>query len=131
MPYAFTGGGAWVADTAADLGVSSIQLSSAGLALKANAGSYAYSVGNLGTTSTGYTVSVSGTGQLTLNPGIYIIKGGGFSVSGGARVTGNGVLIYNAGSNFPGTGGTFGQVVLSGNGNISLTPMTTGTASLA
>ena len=82
-------------------------------------------------------ITVSGNGKLTMNPGIYAIAGGGFNVSGNgsvsvgtvtSNVTGTGVMIYNAGSNFLTTGGTtFGTVTLSGNGTISLTPATTGT----
>jgi hypothetical protein len=71
-------------------------------------------------------INVSGNAKLTMNPGVYVITGGGFNVSGNAGVTGSGIMIYNAGSNFPGTGGTFGSVNLSGNGNVALTPMTTG-----
>jgi streptogramin lyase len=72
-------------------------------------------------------ITVSGNGKLTLNPGIYVITGGGFSVTGNGTVSGSGVFLYNAGSNYPSAGGTFGGVNLSGNGNISLSPMTTGT----
>ncbi|HEX5271087.1 MAG TPA: hypothetical protein VFW33_11390, partial [Gemmataceae bacterium] len=74
-----------------------------------------------------------------LNPGIYVIAGGGFSVTGNGSVgvsatakpspdTGAGVLIYNAGTGYPttGKGGTFGAVNLSGNGTISLTAPTLG-----
>src|SRR5262249_35095788 len=71
-------------------------------------------------------ISGSGNARLTMNPGVYIIKGGGFTVTGNASVSGAGVMIYNAGSNFPAAGGSFGGVTLSGNGNISLTPDTTG-----
>jgi subtilase family serine protease len=35
-------------------------------------------------------------------------------------------LIYNAGSNYPNSGGKFGSITLSGNGTISLTPAATG-----
>ena len=63
---------------------------------------------------------------LTMQPGIYILKGGGLQVSGAARVNGNGVFIYNAGSNFPSTGGTFGPISLTGSGILDLTPQTTG-----
>ena len=58
--------------------------------------------------------------------GIYIIEGGGFSVSGNASVTGSGVMIVNAGSNYPGTGGTYGSITLGGNGTYSLSPLTSG-----
>jgi Bacterial Ig-like domain (group 3)/PKD domain len=71
-------------------------------------------------------INVSGNAHLTLNPGVYVIQGGGFTVSGNASVAGNGVLIYNAGSNFPSAGGNFGGITLSGNGTITLTPPTTG-----
>ena len=36
-------------------------------------------------------------------------------------------MIYNAGSNFPSAGGSFGGLTLAGNGIISLTPMDSGT----
>jgi hypothetical protein len=72
-------------------------------------------------------ISVSGNANLTLEPGVYVIAGGGFSVTGNANVSGSGVMIYNAGSNYPNTGGSFGVINLSGNGRISLTPISTGT----
>ena len=62
-----------------------------------------------------------------MNSGLYIIEGGGFSVSGNASVTGSGVTIFNAGSKYPTTGGTYGSISLSGNGNVTLSPPTTGT----
>jgi hypothetical protein len=65
-------------------------------------------------------ISVSGNASLTLNPGIYVIAGGGFSVSGKATVSGNGVLICNAGSNYPSAGGTFGSITFGGNANVNL-----------
>ncbi len=71
-------------------------------------------------------ISVSRSGRLTLNPGIYVIAGGGLSVTGSASVSGSGVLIYNAGSNYLGSGNSFGVVNLSGGGSISLTPPTSG-----
>ncbi len=72
-------------------------------------------------------ISVSGNASLTLGGGTYIIEGGGLSVSGNARISGTGVLIVNAGSKYPSSGGTYGSISLSGNGSYSLTPMTTGT----
>jgi Flp pilus assembly protein TadG len=41
-------------------------------------------------------ISISDFASVTLLPGIYYMQGGGFSVTGAASVTGNGVLIYNA-----------------------------------
>jgi hypothetical protein len=72
-------------------------------------------------------ISVSGNGtSLVLNPGVYIIKGGGFSVSNSATVSGSGVTIYNAGSNFPSAGGTFGGISLGSSGTISISAPTSG-----
>jgi hypothetical protein len=71
-------------------------------------------------------INVSGSAHLTLNPGVYVIQGGGLTVSGSASITGNGVSIYNAGSNFPSAGGNFGGITLSGSGTVSLSPPTTG-----
>jgi hypothetical protein len=73
-------------------------------------------------------ILASGKGTvLTLSPGVYVIKGGGLSISNSASIVGTGVVIYNAGSNFPNPGGTFGAVSLSGSGSISLTAATSGT----
>ena len=72
-------------------------------------------------------IKVSGSGRLSLNPGIYIIEGGGLTVTGNASIAGSGVTIYNAGSNYPNSGGSFGGITLSGNGTFSLSAPTTGT----
>jgi hypothetical protein len=49
---------------------------------------------------------------------VYYINGGGISMSGPSSISGNGVFIYD-------TGG--GKINLSGTGNISLNPMSSGT----
>ena len=72
-------------------------------------------------------ISASGNAKLTLSSGLFIIVGGGFSISGNASVTGNGVTIFNAGGKYPGTGGKYGGITLSGNGSCNLTPPTSGT----
>ncbi len=72
-------------------------------------------------------ISVSGNGSLTMNSGLYIIEGGGFGVSGNGNVKGSGVTIFNAGSNYPGTGGSYGSITISGNGSFNLSAPTTGT----
>ncbi len=73
-------------------------------------------------------IQLSGNANVSMSPGMYIIKGGGFTVSGNAGVSGSGVTIFNAGSNYSGTtdGGNFGGIALSGNGNLNLNPPTTG-----
>jgi hypothetical protein len=63
-------------------------------------------------------LALSGSAAVTLNPGIYYINGGGINMTGTAGITGSGVMIYN-------TGG--GSINLSGTGNVSLNPMTSGT----
>ncbi len=104
------------------------------LALPSTTGLTNYGAVNLGgNTSTTiqpgiYTsISVSGSASLTLAAGTYVIEGGGLTVSGAGSVTGNGVLIVNAGSKYPTTGGTYGSVSLSGSGTYKLTPQATGT----
>ncbi len=76
-------------------------------------------------------IQVSGNAKVTLSnsgSGIYIIEGGGLTVSGNASLSGTGVLIFNAGSAYNGTtdGGKFGSINLGGNGTISLSGMTSG-----
>jgi hypothetical protein len=72
-------------------------------------------------------ISVSDHAVLTLNPGIYAIAGGGLSISGNGSVKGSGVLIYNAGSNYPNPGGSFGSITLSTNAVLNISAATTGT----
>jgi hypothetical protein len=61
-------------------------------------------------------ITIKGLSIVTMNPGIYIMEGGGFQVSGLAAVAGLGVTIYNTAGAFPaGTIdiGTLGKVVLT------------------
>ncbi len=71
-------------------------------------------------------IKVSGGASLTLNPGTYIIEGGGLTVTGGASITGAEVTIYNAGSNYPGSGGSFGGITLGGTGRFNLSAPASG-----
>ena len=71
-------------------------------------------------------ITVSGDASLTLKAGMYIIEGGGFATKGNASVTGTGVTIFNAGSNFPATGGRYGQITLESSGRFMLSPPTRG-----
>jgi hypothetical protein len=72
-------------------------------------------------------IAVSNGAKLTLTSGIYIIEGGGLSVSGSASISGTNVLIVNAGSKYPTIGGTqtYGGITLSNSGAINLSPYTT------
>ena len=71
-------------------------------------------------------ITVSGNAKLTLSSGTYIIEGGGLSVSENASVGGSGVMIVNAGSKYPTTGGTYGSIALGGNGPYNLSSLSTG-----
>ena len=64
---------------------------------------------------------------------MYIIEGGGFSVSGNAIASGSGVMFFNTGSNYTAnygtnnTSGTYGAINLSGNSQlVNLTAATSG-----
>ena len=71
-------------------------------------------------------INVSGAASLKLNPGVYVIRGGGFSESGSASISGSGVMVYIAGSAYPAIGGTYGGISLSGAGTVNLSAPTTG-----
>jgi hypothetical protein len=75
-------------------------------------------------------ISASGSASLALSPGQYLIKGGGFTVTGGASVSGSGITIYNTSSGYPASG-NYGGITLSGNGTFSLTAATSATAGAA
>jgi type VI protein secretion system component Hcp len=67
-------------------------------------------------------IKVSGSARLTMTPGVYVIEGGGFTVSGNARVIGSGVTIFNTSDG----GGRFGTVAVSGHATVNLTAPTSG-----
>ncbi|MFO0953950.1 MAG: PKD domain-containing protein [Isosphaeraceae bacterium] len=71
-------------------------------------------------------IVASGNARIVMSPGIYVVKGGGFKVSGNARVEGQEVLIYNAGSSFPAAGGATGPLSFSGNSVVTLSAPTSG-----
>jgi hypothetical protein len=60
-------------------------------------------------------LSFSGQGTVTLQPGIYWMKNGGFSLTGQAGLNAQGVMIYSDGA-----------IDLEGQGDISISPPTTG-----
>jgi hypothetical protein len=70
---------------------------------------------------------------LTLRPGVYILKGGGlqFSGSGTIRVdpaagANEGVMLFNALSNYPSNGGSCEKLNFSGNGTLDIRAAMTG-----
>ena len=68
-------------------------------------------------------IGVNANAVLTLNPGLYILDGGGFTVNGGATVNGAGVTLYFTSSSKR----DWATVTINGNANVNLTPMTYGT----
>jgi Flp pilus assembly protein TadG len=67
-------------------------------------------------------IGTNANAVLTLNPGLYILDGGGLTVNGGATVNGNGVTLYFTSSK----GNNWATVTINGNANVNLTPMTYG-----
>ena len=70
-------------------------------------------------------IQLSGTAQVALAPGIYVIGGGGLSATGQARLSGNGVTIYlasGAGSGCSAGGG----FTLSGGESVDISAPATG-----
>lgn len=61
-------------------------------------------------------ISISGGARLTLNPGSYVLKGGGLKVSGNSYLTGIGVLFYNT----YGAGHAYSGISLSGQAIVQL-----------
>ena len=67
-------------------------------------------------------IGVNANAVLTLNPGMYFIDGGAFTVNGGATVSGSGVtLVFTSKSQRD-----WATVTINGNANVNLTPMTYG-----
>jgi Flp pilus assembly protein TadG len=67
-------------------------------------------------------LKVSGSATVTLQPGIYVLDGGGLNIGGLANVTGSQVMIYNTSISQPS-----GAVSIGGTGTVSLGPPTSGT----
>jgi hypothetical protein len=72
-------------------------------------------------------ISLSSGQTVTMNPGVYIIEKGGLSLSAGASLTGDGVMIFNTVANYPGTSGPCGAVSFAGASTWDLSAPTSGT----
>lgn len=64
-------------------------------------------------------IQVSGQASVFLQPGIYVLQGGGLQITGGASVVGNGVLLYNN----PTTASQ--GIQIAGHGSLTLSGLTT------
>jgi Flp pilus assembly protein TadG len=78
-----------------------------------------------------YTTNFGGSGNsdMTMNPGIYILKAG-MDTGGNRDIAGNGVFIYNTYSTYPAAPGatpTCQEINLQGNATSTLSAQTTGT----
>jgi hypothetical protein len=62
-------------------------------------------------------------GTLTMNPGLYILEGGGLSIAAGTGISGSGVTIYNT----SGSGNPYKPITINGNTTINLVAPTSGT----
>ncbi len=68
-------------------------------------------------------LSTTNGAKVTLNPGTYIMKGGGVQFTGGSTVTGTGVMFYNTYA----AGYPYGAILLNNGTTVTLTASTTGT----
>jgi hypothetical protein len=68
-------------------------------------------------------IQISGSNNVTFNPGMYILNGGGFKVTGSATLTGSGVTFYNTQS----SGKTYDGIAIGGTATVNLTAPTSGT----
>ena len=67
-------------------------------------------------------IGVNANAVLTLNPGLYILDGGGLTINGGASVSGAGVTLVFTKKNE----NDWATVTINGNATVNLTPMTYG-----
>jgi hypothetical protein len=68
-------------------------------------------------------INIANNVTATFNPGTYILKGGGFTLGGGARVTGSGVTFYNT----YGGGYSYGAINFANGTNETFSAPTSGT----
>jgi len=90
-------------------------------------------------------INISGSANVTFSSGVYVLKGGGLTITDHGSATGNGVLIYNTGSDYSSSTGNpdsldgessppasgnagFGPIYLGGDGNLDLEGITNATS---
>jgi Flp pilus assembly protein TadG len=70
-------------------------------------------------------IKINGAATVNLNPGTYILYGGGLSVTNGGTIKGTGVTFYNTGT--ASGGNAYGSLNVAGAGHVTLTAPTSGT----
>jgi Putative Flp pilus-assembly TadE/G-like len=60
-------------------------------------------------------------GTLTMNPGVYILNGGGLKLTAGTQIVGSGITIYNTSAGY-----SYKPISIAGNTHINLTAPTSG-----
>src|SRR5262249_25294533 len=68
-------------------------------------------------------IHITGLSIVVMQPGVYIMQGGGFQVDGAATVTGTGVMIYNTTSTTYATG----AITVTSTGKVALSAPLSGT----
>lgn len=72
-------------------------------------------------------LSITSSANVTFQPGIYVMAGGGLSYTGSGKVKGNGVMIYNTYDPWKKSGaGACGVIKLTGGGTYTFTGPTSG-----
>jgi len=68
-------------------------------------------------------LKISGSGDVTFEPGIYIMAGGGMDLGGSGNKVGDGVMFYNTNDPSHPTGaGDYDQIKFTGSGNVEFSP---------
>jgi hypothetical protein len=67
-------------------------------------------------------LSIGSHDNVTLQPGVYVVKGGNFQVNSGAQLSGTGVTIILTGS-----GNSYSSAIINGGSTVNLSGPTTGT----
>jgi hypothetical protein len=71
-------------------------------------------------------INISGSSTVTFAAGMYIMKGGGLSVTGSPNLVGTGVTIFNTLDNYPTETGTCAAVSMGGSSQMTISAPTTG-----
>lgn len=70
-------------------------------------------------------LKISGSGNATFEPGIYIMAGGGLELEGSGDKTGDGVMFYNTNApDHPMGAGDYARIKITGSGNVNFTAPT-------